>query len=86
VTRAIWLLALFHPPENLQPCSREKSFSILVDFVHELGVFVAEAQNAIEISYVSGPLQQSGVFELFDVGQVRRLASPNTSKNFRVVT
>ena len=33
-------------------------------------MFVAEAQNAIEISYVSGPLQQAGVFELFDVGEV----------------
>ena len=30
--------------------SREQSFSILpFDFVHELGVFVVEAQNAIEI-------------------------------------
>jgi hypothetical protein len=47
---------------------------------------IAHSQYAIELDFIGGALEQSRIFELFDVGRSRRLASPNTSRNLFVVT
>ena len=64
------------------PHARRLEFLCVIRRVFELGalelplpfknsaVFFSNSQCAVEIDFVRGPLQQAGVFEPFDVGQI----------------
>ena len=87
VTRAIWLLPLFHPPENLQPSRESRAFQSSPSISSTSSACSSPRPKTPSRSATfGGRCSKPASSRLSMSGRSRKLAKPNTSKNFRVVT